>query len=106
VLHLHDLNHVQVGLRRSLVNGENGINDIRCEGLGEAATQLGRKRGAGDGEEKFAVDITGEFELVEELRSSAPKQLPALAALPTLSAAFLASSKPSVITRGCKPSWM
>ncbi len=57
MLHLHDLNHVKIGLGRGLVYGQNGIHDVRSELLGERVVELGRKRGAGDAEEELAVNL-------------------------------------------------
>ena len=48
VLHLHNLNHVEVGLGRGLVDGEHGIHDIRGKLSGEARVELGSEGGPGD----------------------------------------------------------
>lgn len=67
VLHLHDLNHVQIGLLGGLVDSEDGIDDRGGQRLGKAGTQLCGERGSGDGEEELTVDFAGKLELVEEL---------------------------------------
>ena len=51
MLHLHDLNHVQIWLGWGLVDGEDGIDNIRGELVGEGRVELGGKGCAGDGEE-------------------------------------------------------
>jgi hypothetical protein len=58
---------VQVGLRGCLIYGENRVDDIRCELLGEGAVELRGQRCAGDGQEKFAVNLLLELELIKEL---------------------------------------
>ncbi len=40
MLHLHDLDHVQVGLRRRLVDGEYGIDNVRGELLSKGVVVL------------------------------------------------------------------
>ena len=67
MLHLHNLNHVQVGLRGGLVDGKNGVDNIGRQALGQATAQLGRERGTSNGEEELAVDFSGDLELLEEL---------------------------------------
>jgi hypothetical protein len=106
VLHLHDLDHVQIRFGRGLVDGEDGIDDVGCEALSKAGAQLGGERCPGDGKEQLAVDFTGELELVEELRQSAWFTGPGAGKQRTLSASTFAISKPSVIMRGWRPSWM
>ncbi len=77
MLHLHDLDHVQVGLLGGLVDGEDRIDDGRRQALSKARAKLCGEGGPGDREEELAVDIAGELKLVEELqrvsrRSGAP----------------------------------
>lgn len=74
MLHLHDLDHVEVRLGGGLVDSENGIDDIGREALGQAGAEFCGKGGSGDGEEELAVDFAGELELIEELRESANVQ--------------------------------
>jgi hypothetical protein len=68
VLHLHNLHHVQIGLRGSLVNSKNGIDNIGCKLGGQSRVEFGGERCSGDIEEEFSVNLLGEFERVEELR--------------------------------------
>ena len=68
VLHGHDLDHVEVGLGRGLVDSEDGIDNIGGQALGQAGAKLGRKRCARDGKEELAVDLAGKLEVIEELR--------------------------------------
>jgi hypothetical protein len=96
---------VQVGLLRRLVDCEDGIDDGGRQALGKTGAELGGEGGAGDREEQLAVDIAGELELVEELRQSAAAR-GIQETQPTFSDSFLAISKPSVMMRGCRPSWM
>lgn len=70
MLHLHNLNHVQIGFGGGLVNGKNGIDNIGGQALGQASAELGREGCAGDGEEELAVYFFGDLELIEELRKS------------------------------------
>jgi len=67
MLHGHDLNHVQIGLRGRLVDGKDGVDDIGSQLFGERAVDLGGQRRSRDREEKFAVDFFGELELIKEL---------------------------------------
>jgi hypothetical protein len=106
VLHLHNLDHVQVGLLALLVDGQDGVDNSGCQALGEAGVQLGGEGGPGDREEELAVDVTGKLELVEELRQSAEFRRALGSKQPTFSASVLAISKPSVMIRGCRPSWI
>jgi hypothetical protein len=96
---------VQVGLLGRLVDGENGIDDVGGKALGKAGTELCGKGGPGNRQEKLAVDFAGKLELVEELRESA-NRCRYEEMEHTLSASFFAISKPSVMMRGCRPSWM
>lgn len=48
MLHLHDLNHVKIGLRWCLVNGQDGINDVRSELCCKSTVELGGERCACD----------------------------------------------------------
>lgn len=50
VLHLHDFNHVQIGFRGLLIDGENGIDNGRCEFLCKRRVEFGSERGARDTE--------------------------------------------------------
>jgi hypothetical protein len=97
---------VQVGLHTVLVDGQNGVDNSGCQTLGEAGAQLGGEGCPGDREEELAVDVAGKLELVEELRQSAEFRGALGSKQPTFSASVLASSKPSVMIRGCRPSWI
>ncbi|EPE05131.1 hypothetical protein F503_03736 [Ophiostoma piceae UAMH 11346] len=66
VLHLHDLDHVQVGLGGGLVDGEDSVDDVGRELVGEGGVELGGQGGAGHGQQQLAVDLLGQLELVEE----------------------------------------
>ena len=50
MLHLHDLNHVQIWLGWGLVDGEDGIDNVWGELVGECGVELGGERRASDGE--------------------------------------------------------
>ena len=68
VLHGHDLNHVQIGLRWSLVNGENSVDNVGGQLLRKRAIELRGQRCASDRKEEFAVNLLLELELVKKLR--------------------------------------
>jgi hypothetical protein len=67
VLHSHDLDHVEIGLRGRLVDGKDSVYDIGGQLFGERAVELCGQRRAGDRKEKLAVDLLGKLELIEEL---------------------------------------
>lgn len=68
MLHLHDLHHVQVGLRGGLVDGQDGIDDVGGQFLGQGGVELGGQGSTSDGEEKFPVDLLGQLEGIEEFQ--------------------------------------
>lgn len=68
VLHLHNLHHVQIGLRGCLVDGKNGIDNVGSEVSGQSRVEFGGERCSGDAEEEFSVNLLGELETVEELQ--------------------------------------
>jgi hypothetical protein len=74
VLHLHDLDHVQVngvfpsvGTGLSGLDGKNGINDVCAELLSEGGVEFGGKGSVSDGDEVCAVEGGCLSERVEEL---------------------------------------
>ena len=67
VLHLHDFHHVQVGFLGGLVDGQDGIDDVGRELLGQGGVQLGRERCSGDGEEELPVDFFRQLEIIKKL---------------------------------------
>lgn len=69
VLHRHDLNHVQIRLRRGSMDGEDGIDDIGGKFLGESSVQFRAERRTSNGEQQLAVDRPLNLELVKELYS-------------------------------------
>jgi hypothetical protein len=67
MLHGHNFNHVKVWLGRGSVDGENGIDNIGREFLGEGTVEFRAERRPGNRQEEFSVDRALELELVEEL---------------------------------------
>jgi hypothetical protein len=67
VLHLHNLNHVQVGFSGGLVDGKDGIDNVRGELGCQCRVELRGKRCTRDVEEEFSVDVLGKLERVKEL---------------------------------------
>lgn len=76
VLHLHNLDHMQInGLEarstalRGLADGKNGIDEVCCKRAGQLGLEFGRKGGAGDGNEGRVVWLLalGNLELVQVL---------------------------------------
>ena len=74
MLHLHNLHHVQVGLGRSLVDGQHGINDIGGQLRSQCGVELRGEGCSGDVEQQFAVDLLGQLEGVEELAKQTVSQ--------------------------------
>ena len=68
MLHLHNLNHVQIGLRGLLVDGEDGVDDIGSELGGQGGVELSGERCSRDADEEFSVNLLRELEGIEELR--------------------------------------
>ena len=56
-MHLHDLYHVQVGFRRSLVDGKDGIDDGWVKLLSKASVEFCGQGCSGNGKEEFSVDL-------------------------------------------------
>ena len=109
MLHLHDLDHVKVGLRGGLVDGQNGVDDVRSELRCESAVELGGKSGSRDVEEELSVNVLSDGEILEELYrqlADKPSRYTLVHSRPTLIVSFFAISKPSVMMRGCSPSVM
>jgi len=73
MLHSHNLDHVQIGLRWGIVNGEDGIDNAGCKLLGESLRKFRCKSCAGDGKEKFPIWLSLDLEFVEELRKQRSK---------------------------------
>jgi hypothetical protein len=69
VLHLHHLDHVQVDGLAFLADGKDGVDDGFGQSVCEFLADFGAERGAGDGEEGFAVDgcFGGDLDRVQEL---------------------------------------
>lgn len=70
VLHLHDLHHVKIGLGWGLVDGQNGIDDIRSELVRECCVELSGERSPRHVEKELTVDLLGELEVIQELRET------------------------------------
>lgn len=60
---------MQVGLGGSLVDGQDGVNNVGRELGCQCRVELCRKRGTRDVEEEVSVDILGQLERVQELES-------------------------------------
>jgi len=85
VLHLHNLNHVEIdGLGEGIdsgsslcwrrrLNGEDGVDDGGSELGSEFGVKFGSERGVGDGDEGSSIHGLGDFEGVEELRERKAK---------------------------------
>jgi hypothetical protein len=83
VLHLHDLDHVEVNglpfatrVGRTLSDGENGVDDVGGERGGKTGVEFGGEGGMGYRDERGMVSIwLGDLERVEELRvtTTAPR---------------------------------
>ena len=58
---------MQIGLRRCLIDGEDGVHNIGSEVAGQTGVELGSERGSGNAEKEFSVDFLGELKVVEEL---------------------------------------
>jgi hypothetical protein len=70
VLHLHDLDHVQINRLRRLftaLNSEDGIDDISSETLCQLGVQLGSEGSEGDGNEGGSVKSRSVLVAVKEL---------------------------------------
>lgn len=67
MLHLHDLNHVQVGFGRGLVDGQDSVDDVGGKLRRQGSVELGGQRRAGNAETQFSVDLLGKLERIEEL---------------------------------------
>ena len=67
MLHLHDFNHVQIGLRRSLVDGEHSIDDIGGKLVCEGMVEFGGEGCTRNAEEEFSVNFFLELECIQEL---------------------------------------
>ena len=67
VLHLHDLDHEQVGLGGRLVDAQHGVHDSGRQMLGQRGIQLGGEGSSCDRKEQFPVDLFCQLELVEKL---------------------------------------
>lgn len=58
---------MEIRLRGLLVDGKDGIDDVRVELRGEAHVELRGERRSCHVEEEFPIDVTGKLELVQEL---------------------------------------
>jgi hypothetical protein len=67
VLHLHNFNHMQIGLGRGLVDGQNSIDDIGGKLNSECRVQLCGQGCSCNADKKFSVDLFGDLEVIEEL---------------------------------------
>jgi len=63
VLHVHDLDHVEIDGLSTLGDGLHGINNDIGKRVGNAGVDLGHQRGAGNAEEELLGDAFGEGDL-------------------------------------------
>lgn len=68
MLHFHDFDHMEIDGPAVTLNGQNGIDDGRGEGVGHVSGDLGSEGGLGDGQERFTVlSFQGDFEFFQKL---------------------------------------
>lgn len=136
MLHLHNLDHVQVngfppfvlsiydrrvlvsvaictdGTRRTFggrrrTDSEDSIYDISGKLLRKGSVDFGSKRGVRDVDECRAVELHRLLERIQELHTTRHDTAQTYrATLRTARASFFAKSKPSAMTVGCTPSEM
>ena len=74
MLHLHDLNHVQINGLALAVDCENRVDDSLGQCIGQCTVHLGAQRRAGDRDEQFAIHLRlGGLEVFQELRATVRK---------------------------------